>query len=86
MFNQVQFKQMEIVEMKSLMAAFGTKLWIAMALLMGGIAVVRADDTGGCADSPENPTVVLVLLGVAAASLPTLLAQFRKMRGQSDAN
>ena len=31
---------------------------------------------GGCVDSPENPTLILGLLGAAAACLPWIRAQW----------
>ena len=34
---------------------------------------------GGCVDSPENPSVVLGLLGAGAATLPWLRAQLRAL-------
>ena len=38
--------------------------------------------TGGCLNSPENPTLLLGLLGGAAAGLPWLKAQIAARRGK----
>jgi len=48
-----------------------------------GLASLAADAfaLGGCVNSPENPSVVLGLLGGGAASLPWLRARIRA--GQS---
>ena len=37
----------------------------------------------GCTDSPENPTVVLALVGSAGAFLSAARAQFRARRNSS---
>jgi XrtJ-associated TM-motif-TM protein len=42
-----------------------------ISLMAAGIAWAQ----DGCVDSPENPTVVLGLLGAAAAGLPWLKAR-----------
>ncbi len=35
---------------------------------------------GGCVNSPENPTAVLGLVGIAGASLPALRARWRRRK------
>jgi XrtJ-associated TM-motif-TM protein len=37
----------------------------------------------GCADSPENPTVVLAIVGSAGAFFPMVRARIRARRGSS---
>lgn len=37
----------------------------------------------GCSDSPENPTVVLALVGGAGAAFSTLRTRLRARRGRS---
>jgi XrtJ-associated TM-motif-TM protein len=37
----------------------------------------------GCGDSPENPTVVLALVGGAGAAFSTLRTRLRARRGRS---
>jgi XrtJ-associated TM-motif-TM protein len=52
---------------------------LPVALLMLAITLpVRAQDEGigGCVDSPENPTVILALVGVAAAGINQLRMRF----------
>lgn len=53
---------------------------VGAALFFAGATAAWADDTGGCVDSPENPTVVLVLLGLFVASLPWLRQRFGARR------
>ncbi len=35
---------------------------------------------GGCVDSPENPTALLALVGVAGATIPMLRSRLRSRR------
>ncbi|MGD0796878.1 MAG: PExPT-CTERM protein [Acidobacteriaceae bacterium] len=53
-------------------------LWCAAALL---VAVPLHAQTG-CSDSPENPTVVLGLVGSAGALFSTLRARSKVRRGR----
>lgn len=52
------------------MLRFATRTALIAVALFSGIGVALAD--GGCVDSPESPTIVLGLLGLVAAGLPTL--------------
>jgi hypothetical protein len=47
--------------------SYFTKLIGVLPLL---VAAPLAIATGGCVDSPENPSIILALLGSAAATLP----------------
>lgn len=66
--------------MKRLMAGLMHKAWLGGGVWLAGMACAQADTTGGCVDSPENPTVVLVMLGLAAAAVPRLRAGLRRLR------
>lgn len=55
-----------------------SKLAAVGALLMASAGMAWAQ--GGCVDSPENPTLVLGLLGAGAAGLPWLKAQVAARR------
>jgi XrtJ-associated TM-motif-TM protein len=66
--------------MKRSMAELMHKAWLGGGIWLAAIACAQADSTGGCADSPENPTVVLVMVGAAAAAAPRLRARLRKLR------
>jgi len=55
------------------------------SLLLTGIAMllavtVSANAQGGCINSPENPTVVLALVGSAGAFVASARARFRARR------
>ncbi len=57
-----------------------------MSLLLIGSAVLLSvalplHAQGGCTDSPENPTVVLALVGSAGAFLASARARLRARRG-----
>lgn len=54
-------------------------LWSALFLLIA--APLRAQN--GCDDSPENPTVVLALVGSAGALFSTIRARMRARRNSS---
>jgi XrtJ-associated TM-motif-TM protein len=49
---------------------------IAMML----VVTVTANAQGGCVNSPENPTVVLALVGSAGAFLASARARFKARR------
>jgi len=49
--------------------------FVATVLL---VAATRAHAQGGCEDSPENPTVVLALLGAASAFYTSARARMHK--------
>ena len=54
-------------------------------LLLAGVAVMFAvtlpvHAQSGCTDSPENPTVVLALVGSAGAFLASARARFKARR------
>ena len=48
---------------------------LPVALLVLVATTVRAQD-GGCVDSPENPTAILALVGMAAVGINQLRARF----------
>ena len=54
-------------------------LWVA--LLLSVALPLRAQ--GGCDDSPENPTVVLALVGSAGALFSTIRARLKARRNSS---
>jgi XrtJ-associated TM-motif-TM protein len=54
-------------------------------LLLTGLALMlsvaaSANAQGGCVNSPENPTVVLALVGSASALVASARARFRARR------
>jgi XrtJ-associated TM-motif-TM protein len=54
------------------------------AVALTALAATPAFALGGCADSPENPTWILGLLGAAAAGAPWLrgkLSEWKRRRG-----
>jgi XrtJ-associated TM-motif-TM protein len=58
---------------KLLGKSFAVLAWLVAAT---GVAVAQ----GGCEDSPENPTVVLGLLGAASAGIPWIRARWLSRR------
>jgi XrtJ-associated TM-motif-TM protein len=55
------------------------------SLLLTGIAIMFASSLplyaqGGCVDSPENPTLVLALVGSAGAFVASARARFKARR------
>jgi XrtJ-associated TM-motif-TM protein len=44
------------------------------------VCTMSASAQNGCIDSPENPTALLVLVGAAAAVMPTLRARVKRFR------
>ncbi len=54
------------------------------ALSLAGIGSAWA--TGGCVNSPENPTLVLGALGAAASGLPWLRARLGSRRSRRAAD
>ena len=54
--------------------------FLALAAMLLVAAPVHAVQTG-CTDSPENPTVILALVGGAGALLSSLRARLRSHRG-----
>ena len=56
------------------MKKLGYILPVALLVLVATIPV-RAQD-GGCVDSPENPTAILALVGMAAVGINQLRARF----------
>ena len=65
---------MHAFKWKSVVAASAAILCISAA------AAPAAWAFGGCVDSPENPTLLLALLGGAAAGVPWLRRQLKKRR------
>jgi XrtJ-associated TM-motif-TM protein len=55
--------------MKSRLLLFAVLIVLAPAL---------AHAQNGCADSPENPTAILALVGTAGAALPSLIQRLRR--------
>ena len=55
--------------------------FLALAAMLLVAVPVHAAQTG-CTDSPENPTVVLALVGGAGALLSSLRARLRSRRGR----
>ncbi len=53
-------------------------LLAAVAMMLA--VTVSANAQGGCVNSPENPTVVLALVGSAGAFLSSARARFRARR------
>jgi XrtJ-associated TM-motif-TM protein len=53
-------------------------LWSALLLSV----VLRLHAQGGCVDSPENPTIVLALVGSAGALFSTVRARLKAHRNQ----
>ena len=52
---------------------------IALAVLVFfALAPVAAVAQGGCVDSPENPNVVLALVGGASAAVSILRTRFKR--------
>jgi hypothetical protein len=55
-----------------------------LALSIAGTGAAWA--TGGCVNSPENPTLVLAMLGSAATGLPWARARLSAWRKQRSAS
>ncbi len=53
---------------------------VAAVALMGVCSPAFAGTLGGCATSPENPTLLLALFGAAAALAPRLRRRFRSRK------
>lgn len=53
---------------------------LGLSLLMLTAGSAFAFELPGCVDSPENPTLMLALLGALAAGLPKLKARLRRRR------
>ena len=53
-------------------------LLTAIAMMLA--VTVSANAQGGCVNSPENPTVVLALVGSAGAFLSSARARFKARR------
>ncbi len=60
---------------RSLICFLGVALFLTVALPLHA--------QGGCTDSPENPTVVLALVGSAGALFSTLRARTKARRNSS---
>jgi XrtJ-associated TM-motif-TM protein len=53
-------------------------VWISATAAAVLICAIPAYAQGGCVNSPENPTVVLALVGSAGAFLASARRRFRK--------
>lgn len=53
-----------------------TYLFAAFAILFAVAAPLHAQT--GCTDSPENPTILLALVGSAGAAVASIRGRFRK--------
>jgi len=53
-------------------------VFTAIAMMLA--VTVSANAQGGCVNSPENPTVVLALVGSAGAFLASARARFKARR------
>jgi XrtJ-associated TM-motif-TM protein len=56
-----------------------TLLFAGMAVMLAALPVYAQ---GGCVNSPENPTVVLALVGSAGAFVASARARFKARRNQ----
>ena len=55
------------------------RFWVLATVILS-VPVLAHAQLGGCVDSPENPTAVLVLVGTAAAVWPTIRQKMRRNR------
>jgi XrtJ-associated TM-motif-TM protein len=55
---------------------FGLVLPIALLIAAAALPAMAQAGDGGCVDSPENPTAVLALVGMAALGINQLRARF----------
>jgi XrtJ-associated TM-motif-TM protein len=55
---------------------FRISLWTAAVLCLPALAHAQA----GCVNSPENPTAILAVVGIAGGSLPWLRAKLLHRR------
>ena len=53
-------------------------LYVVAAVLFVSAAPLLAQGPGGCAGSPENPTIILALVGSAGAAIATARRRFGK--------
>ncbi len=68
--------------MKTVISILENKVVRVALLAMAVLAVpVMAHAQTGCTDSPENPTVVLALVGSAGAFFATARSRFKTRRG-----
>jgi XrtJ-associated TM-motif-TM protein len=52
----------------------------ALLVLAATLRLHAQEGDGGCVDSPENPTAILALVGVAAAGLNQLRIRLRRRK------
>jgi len=56
--------------------------FFAVALCLIGLTPKAAlGQISGCVDSPEDPTIIMAALGIAAASIPLAWSKIRNHRG-----
>lgn len=58
-------------------------LLIAIALLSSATIPLFGQDTGGCVNSPENPTAILAAVGSAGALFVNVRARIKARRSSS---
>lgn len=58
-------------------------LLIGIALLSSLALPLHAQDTGGCVNSPENPTAILAVVGSAGAFFVSVRARIKARRNSS---
>jgi XrtJ-associated TM-motif-TM protein len=54
----------------------GLALPIALLIAAAALPAMAQSGDGGCVDSPENPTAILALVGMAAVGINQLRARF----------
>lgn len=67
--------------MKKLTLLLGFALYLSAALPMHAQGGQIITDPGSCEDSPENPTLVLALVGSAGAFVASARSRFKARRG-----
>jgi XrtJ-associated TM-motif-TM protein len=61
------------------------KSWILLIgiVLLSSVALPLYADTGGCVNSPENPTAILAVVGSAGAFFVSVRARIKARRNSS---
>jgi XrtJ-associated TM-motif-TM protein len=58
----------------------GFVLPIALLVAAAALPALAQSGEGGCVDSPENPTAILALVGMAAVGISQLRARFGRRK------